>query len=68
MEFTNSDLALLERVNRLPAKRMQGLAINTMSEAALGNLGLWSMSGYIEKIKLLFLQRLIVSHLLKKYC
>ena len=60
--FTNSDLAVLERVNRLAAKRIQGLAINTMSEAALGNLGLWSISGYIEKIKLLFLQRLIVSH------
>ena len=53
--MSKTDLETLERVNRLAAKRMQGLT--TKSEAAIGNLGLWTIEGYIDKIKLFFLQK-----------
>ena len=52
--MTKTDLETLERVNRLAAKRMQGLCLTTKSEAAIGNLGLWTIEGYIDKIKLFF--------------
>ena len=52
----------LERVNRLAAKRAQGLCATTKSEAALGSLGLWTVQGPIDKQKLfVFLQKLISS-------
>ena len=57
--MTKTDLETLERVNRLAAKRMQGLCLTTKSEAAIGNLGLWTIEGYIDKIKLFFLQKLV---------
>ena len=49
-------------MNRFAAKRVQAMAVSTMSEAALGSLGIWTIGGYINKMKLLFLQRLIVSY------
>ena len=57
--MTKSDLETLERVNRFAAKRIQGLAPSTRSEAAIGSLGLWTIEGYIDKLKLLFLYKLI---------
>lgn len=60
--MTESDILTLERVNRFAAKRAQGLAITTMSEAAIGSLGLWTIEGSIDKKKLLFLRTLINSH------
>jgi hypothetical protein len=38
---------------------MQGLLATTKSEAAIGNLGLWTMQGYTDKSKLFFLQKLV---------
>ena len=49
------DILTLEHVNRFAAKIAQGLAITTMSEAAIGSLGLWTIEGCIDKKKLLFL-------------
>lgn len=60
--MSDSDILTLERVNRFAAKRAQGLATTTMSEAAIGGLGLWTIEGCIEKKKLLFLRTLILSH------
>ena len=57
--ITKTDLETLERVNRLAAKRMQGLCLRTKSEAAIRHLGLWTIEGYIDKIKLLCLQKLV---------
>lgn len=59
--LTASDLAILETPNRFAAKRMQGLPSSTRSEAAIGNLGLWTIQGFIDKAKLLFLHRLLIS-------
>ena len=52
----------LERVKHLAAKRAQGLCATTKSEAALGSLGVWTVEGLIDKQKLIFLQKLISSH------
>ena len=59
--ITKTDLEMLEMTNRFAAKRSQGLCSTTRSEAATGNLGLWTIEGYIDKSKLLFLQKLVVS-------
>ena len=59
--ITKTDLGVLENANRFAAKRAQGLCPMTRSEAVTGNLGLWTMEGYIDKNKLSFLQKLIAS-------
>lgn len=59
--LSQTDMDDLERVNRLAAKRAQGLCATTKSEAALGSLGLWTVQGLIDKQKLFFLQKLICS-------
>lgn len=56
--LTTSELEMLERTQCYIAKFIQGLHPNTRSEAAIGNLGLWSMEGIIDKNKLLYLGRL----------
>lgn len=58
-DMTQSDLLSLEVANRFAAKRIQGLPPSTRSEAATGSLGLWTIEGYIDKAKLLFLHRLL---------
>ena len=57
---SQTDMDDLERVNRLTAKRAQGLCVTTKSAAALGSLGLWSVQRLIDKQKL-FLRKLINS-------
>ena len=60
--MSQSDILTLERVNRFAAKIAQGLAITTMSETAIGSLGLRTIEGCIDKKKLLFLRTMVVSH------
>ena len=59
--LTQTDLQALDRVHRFAAKRAQELPPSTKSAAALGNLGLWSIDGYIDKNKLLFFRSLVCS-------
>ena len=59
--ITKTDMGVLENANRFTGKRAQGLFPTTRSEAVTGNLGLWSMEGYIDKNKLFFPQKLIAS-------
>ena len=56
-----SDLKLLDLTNRFAAKRMQGSPPCTRSEAATGNIGLWTISGHIDKMKLAFLHKMMFS-------
>ena len=56
--LTTSELEMLERTQCYIAKFIRCLHPNTRSEAATGNLGLWSMEGLIDKNKLLYLGRL----------
>ena len=51
----------LEITNRFAEKRIQGLAPLARSVAAIGSIGLWTIEGYINKAKLLFLHKLITS-------
>ena len=57
--ITKTEYDILERVNRFAAKRAQGLAPSTRSEAALGSLGLWTIEGHIDKVQLMFLHKLL---------
>ena len=43
--ITKTDLDTMERVYRSAAERSQGLCYTTRSEAAIGNLGLWTVDG-----------------------
>ena len=61
-DLSNTDYENLERVNRFASKRVQCLDVGTMSEAAVGNLGLWTVQAHLDKMKLCFLWRLIHSH------
>ena len=63
--ITKMDLDMMEHVNRSTAKRSQGLCHTTRSEAAIGNLGLWTVEGYIDKKKL-FLRKLIEQIFIKR--
>jgi hypothetical protein len=51
---TITELDLLNRAGAFAAKRLQGLAPTTASAGALGTAGLWSITGFIDKKKLLF--------------
>ncbi len=57
--ITKTEHEILERVDRFAAKRAQGLAPSTRSEATIGSLGLWTIEGHIDKIQLMFLHRLL---------
>lgn len=59
--MSKSDIYKLEVVNRFAAKRIQGLSSTTRSEAVTGSIGLWTVEGYIDKAKLLFLYKLMKS-------
>jgi hypothetical protein len=52
---TITELDLLNRAGAFAAKRLQGLAPTTATAGALGTVGLWSITGFIDKKKLLFL-------------
>ena len=52
------EIVSIERCQRFNAKRLQGLPRNTRSEAVTGSLGLWSMEGQIDKVKLVYFGRL----------
>ena len=56
-----SDIEKLETANKFAAKRIQGLHPNTLSAAAVGSLGIWTIEGYIDKLKLLFLYKLLTA-------
>ena len=56
--LTATEISILERVQRYAAKCIQGLAANTRTEAAIGNIGLWEMEEYIDKAKLIYFGRL----------
>ena len=53
--LTATEEELVNRVNVFAAKRLQGLCPTTHSIGALRSIGLWSIIGYIDKTKLLFL-------------
>ena len=57
--ITKTEHEILERVDRFAAKRAQGLAPSTRSEATIGSLGLWTIEGHIDKIQLMFLHKLL---------
>lgn len=59
--LNKSDVEKLDIANRFAAKRIQGLDPNTRSVAAIGCLGLWTIEGYIDKIKLLFFHKLLTA-------
>ena len=59
--ITKTDLEVLENANRFPGKRAQVLFPTTRSEAVTGNLGLWTMEGFIDKNNLFFFKKLIAS-------
>ena len=59
--MSKSDLLKLEVSNRFAGKRIQGLCNTTRSEAVTGSIGLWTVEGYIDKAKLLFLFKLMKS-------
>ena len=59
--MSKSDLLKLEVSNRFAGKRIQGLCNTTRSEAVTGSIGLWTVEGYIDKEKLLFLFKLMKS-------
>ena len=48
----------MERLQRHFARYIQGLYVRTSSTAVVASLNLWSMRGYIDKLKLLLLGRL----------
>ena len=50
--LTMHEIVSNERCQRFNAKRLQGLPRNTRSEAVTGSLGLRSMEGQIDKVKL----------------
>ena len=52
------EIVSIERCQRFNAKRLQDLPRNTRSEAVTGSLGLWSMEGQIDKVKLVYFDRL----------
>ena len=56
--MTTNEILAIERCQRFNAKRLQGLPKNTRSEAVTGSLGLWSMEGQIDKVKLVYFGRL----------
>ena len=56
--LTTHEMVSIERCQRFNAKRLQGFPRNTRSEAVTGSLGLWSMEGQIDKVKLVYFGRL----------
>lgn len=52
--LTMTEVKLLNQGNTFAAKRLQGLCQTTHSAGALGTIGMWSISGHIDKSKLLF--------------
>ena len=56
--LTTNEILAIEKCQRFNAKRLQGLPKNTRSEAVTGSLGLWSMEGQIDKVKLVYFGRL----------
>jgi hypothetical protein len=54
--LTQTEEEILNRANAFAAKRIQGLCITTSSShGALGAIGMWQTTAYIDKQKLLFL-------------
>ena len=55
---TMTEVKLLNQRNTLEAKRQEGLSQTTHSAGALGTIGMRSISGHIDKLKLLFFRNL----------
>ena len=53
--LTETKKEILNRSRSFAAKWLQGLCPQTHTVGAIGTIGMWSTTGYIDKIKLLFL-------------
>ena len=56
--LSKSDYLSFERLQRHFARYIQGFYVRTSSTAVVASLGLWSIRGYIDKLKLLLFGRL----------
>ena len=57
-KITGQSIDFLENTQRYFARTVQGLDKRSPSESTVANIGLWSLIGYIDKCKLIFLGRL----------